>query len=815
MRTRKIIIATFLSFPFYLLSSQVPQGFNYQAIARDGSGNAIVNATIKVKLSILSDTTGFYASGGGTYFWEEEQTNVKTNAFGLFTVVFGNPSAIKTLGSATSFSAIPWSANPLYIGTKIANPTTYKNMGSAKLWTVPYSMVSGALSGSLNKLSVKGNVLSPDSALFEVRNNNGETVFAVYNEGVRVYVGNGVQKGATKGGFAIGELTNVKAPGQEYLRVTRDSTRVYVNPLAKGATKGGFAIGGFDGVKGINNNYLNLTPNNYFIGHQAGFSTTTGLYNSFMGYQSGYFNNVGEKNIFLGYQSGFFNTSGSNNIIEGHMAGYKNTTGSWNIILGDYAAYGNKKGYSNVIIGNMAGNLLNAEANVFIGEQSGSMDSLGRYNTAVGGFSASSNSSGDWNTVIGYQAGRMNSTGSSNVMLGSNAGYRLMGSYNTAVGTLAGYSLSGSTSSGNVFLGYYAGYNELGSNKLYIANNQTNTLIYGEFDNHILKVYGDLYAQSTLINSNIEVNSTNTGNRNAYIDFHGDDTNTDFGLRLIRTNGGLNALSSLVHRGTGELNIDASDGGFLTFSTFSTERLRVASNGNVGIGTASPGTKLNISGGNWDTFNSEGDFRIGDGTYRFKIGVATLGSGSGDVRMTAQGGTNRLIMGGGGKDILLVNSTDVVPYNDNFSSLGVSTNRWKVVYSVNGTIQTSDERLKSNIKEIGYGLETILKLRPVSFTWKDDSKNIKRIGLIAQDVQKVIEEVVDTGSDPAKTLGVNYSEIIPVLIRGIQEQDLQIESVKQENEDLKKTNEDLFQRIKLLENKFEQLESLLPKTIAK
>jgi hypothetical protein len=88
-----VVLIILLSLNFCLLSSQIPQGFNYQAIARDVSGNPITNATIKVKLSILTDTTGFFASGSGTYFWEEEQTNVKTNAFGLFTVVFGNPAA--------------------------------------------------------------------------------------------------------------------------------------------------------------------------------------------------------------------------------------------------------------------------------------------------------------------------------------------------------------------------------------------------------------------------------------------------------------------------------------------------------------------------------------------------------------------------------------------------------------------------------------------------------------------------------------------------------------------------------------------------
>jgi uncharacterized protein (TIGR02145 family) len=100
-----------------------------------------------------------------------------------------------------------------------------------------------------------------EEALFEVKNKNGQTVFAVYNEGVRIYVDDGKAKGATKGGFAIGGFSTLKSPGQEYMRVTRDSTRVYVNEdISKGATKGGFAIGGFSTVKAPGKEYLLVTP---------------------------------------------------------------------------------------------------------------------------------------------------------------------------------------------------------------------------------------------------------------------------------------------------------------------------------------------------------------------------------------------------------------------------------------------------------------------------------------------------------------------------------------------------------------------------
>ena len=76
-------------------------------------------------------------------------------------------------------------------------------MGTSRFLSVPYAMTAGEISGSLKKLQVEGEVTGTDEALFEVKNKNGKTVFAVFNEAVRVYVGDGLSK-ASKGGFAIG-----------------------------------------------------------------------------------------------------------------------------------------------------------------------------------------------------------------------------------------------------------------------------------------------------------------------------------------------------------------------------------------------------------------------------------------------------------------------------------------------------------------------------------------------------------------------------------------------------------------------------------
>jgi len=88
--------------------------------------------------------------------------------------------------------------------------------------------------------------------------------------------------------------------------------------------------------------------------------------------------------------------------------------------------------------------------------------------------------------------------------------------------------------------------------------------------------------------------------------------------------------------------------------------------------------------------------------------------------------------------------------------------------------ETSDERLKTNIVPLTNALDTILALEGKAFI-KDGKASV---GLIAQQVQKVLPQVVVTGEDEMQTLSVQYGNIVAVLIEAVKEQQKQIQELK-------------------------------------
>jgi len=107
-------------------------------------------------------------------------------------------------------------------------------------------------------------------------------------------------------------------------------------------------------------------------------------------------------------------------------------------------------------------------------------------------------------------------------------------------------------------------------------------------------------------------------------------------------------------------------------------------------------------------------------------------------------------------------------------NLGHSALRWNNIWAASGVIQTSDGRLKENVAALPYGMAELARLQPVSFTWKDGDPDVRHIGLIAQEVREVLPELVSGGDNDSDILGLNYAELVPVLISAVKELSSQV-----------------------------------------
>ena len=190
------------------------------------------------------------------------------------------------------------------------------------------------------------------------------------------------------------------------------------------------------------------------------------------------------------------------------------------------------------------------------------------------------------------------------------------------------------------------------------------------------------------------------------------------------------------------------------------------SNGNVGIGTTNPGYPLDVLSSSTSLFRiqSYNDPAIMViSTYFDTTKDCAIRNSNGQLGFTAS-------------------STPGTPYIKFFSGAsGAFTNllggfsstltggATTLSVDANGYIirTPSDERLKSNIRAISYGLSDVEKLAPVCYEWKSpDTYGVGRqLGMIAQEVQQIIPECVSGG----ETLSLDYQKLVPVLTKAIQE----------------------------------------------
>tara|TARA_A200000159_G_scaffold141816_1_gene144918 strand:- start:361 stop:1863 length:1503 start_codon:yes stop_codon:yes gene_type:complete len=232
-------------------------------------------------------------------------------------------------------------------------------------------------------------------------------------------------------------------------------------------------------------------------------------------------------------------------------------------------------------------------------------------------------------------------------------------------------------------------------------------------------------------------------------------------------------------------------------SSGGSERMRIDSSGNVNIGNGSVATGgdnyvYSYSGGSSGQVRSGIKLEGSTNTLEFYTGQTERMriDSSGTLLLLHSSESNNVALSVGGGS----SAARVIPAVDNQGYIGQSNRRWQAIYAVDGSIETSDEREKTEIKPTTLGLDFIKDLKPVSYKWIDAEQQNKgkdkreHQGLIAQQVAETVEKYgIDKNSfgglDIQKTdkyndfHGMTYSQLIAPLIKAIQEQQTLIESL--------------------------------------
>lgn len=488
--------------------------------------------------------------------------------------------------------------------------------------------------------------------------------------------------------------------------------------------------------------------NNVFVGYECGKANTTGYDNTASGYQSFRSNTAGYNNNAYGSGALYNNTTGNANTASGFAALFSNTVGINNTAIGTNALYANNTAIANTALGMNALRNNNGNNNTGLGASSLKANTIGYGNTAVGGSAMLSNDDGYFNTATGFTAMMNNISGNGNTASGTSSLYtNTTGSNNTATGVSTLLSNVGGT-------------------------NNTATGAYALRDN----VSGG--------------NNTATG-RNALLKNGTGSSNTSNGFNSLSANttGSSNTVS-----GTSAMLTNTIGGNNAAFGA-SSLYFNLGGNNNTGIGIAA---MLNNISGN----NNTG------------IGNSAMGNNTTGNNNTAIGNLSNTSLSGLGNATAIGHQSVVNASNKvRLGNASVSVIEGQVAYS-----NPSDARFKNDVKADVPGLDFILKLKPVTYHFdtkkfdehlmqqmpdsiktemrKQDytrSSAIRHTGFLAQDIEKAAQSIgydfdglhIPDASNPTDNYSVAYSQFVIPMVKAIQEQQDEIESIRKENAALK------------------------------
>jgi hypothetical protein len=261
------------------------------------------------------------------------------------------------------------------------------------------------------------------------------------------------------------------------------------------------------------------------------------------------------------------------------------------------------------------------------------------------------------------------------------------------------------------------------------------------------------------------------------------------GYTEVRTASGANSTSIGQDASAGYIGTNTNLP--LVSITNGTERMRIDSSGNVGIGTTSPGNRLHISGAT----NSVSGVSIqstGASGRKYTIYSASTG---GLYFANDTGGGDQMVLNASGNLLVgtttVVNTGKVISGFNGSSAVGFVANDTASasggVYfgcSLNGTFigsiqrvgatsavvfnTTSDQRLKSNVKDANPVLSALLNVKVRQYDWTDGDLH-QEYGFVAQELEPVLSGIVTKGKTEEDMWQLDYSRLTPHLVKAIQE----------------------------------------------
>ena len=799
---KSLLYSVFVTLLFSLSAFAQNEGINFQGVARNAAGEVLVSQKVNLRLSILLGSE----SGAVAYM---ETRQVTTNPQGVFAVVVGDD---KALTKSTNFSSINWTPSPKFIKVEM-DPnagTNFLVMGTSRLQAVPFAFYANGVDAN----NVKG-VLPVSSggtgvaSISDLKTSLG--LDQVNNTAFDTKVDKVAGKGLSTNDYTTAEKTKLEAitgtnTGDQdlsgYATTTQLATKANASDVTTSlGTKANAAdvtasLAAKANAADVTTSLATkvdkvtgkvLSTNDYTTAEKTKLAAITGT-------------NTGDQDLSGYATTAQLATKANASDVTTSLATKANASD----VTTSLATKEDISNKSNAALGTSTTLFPTQNAvKTYVDAQVSSATIADANASTKGKIQLAGDLAG---TAASPSVVKLRGTPISSVApttAGQVLTYDANGNASWAAAASSGIPYTGATQAVN--LGAFdltvngltigSGKNKYEVN-VAIGKNALSNTITGFQGNYITAVGFEALKNDTWGYFNTGIGSSALFSNTTGL------ANTAVGSNSLYSNTTANyntavGTSALRLNTTGENNTATGNGALEANTTGSS---------NIAIGAG--GLKANVTGSNNSSVgagalafsNTNNNTAMGTNSLRNTTGYSNtaLGNAAGDINTTGNENTAIGATATFGANNLS-NATAI-----GFGATASASNSIRLgntsVTVIGGQVAwtaASDSRIKKNIVNSTYGLATVLKLRPVEYNLT--SNDLKQVGFIAQEVQKLVPEVV-TGIEgdlsKGEILGITYSNLVPVLTKAIQEQQKQIEDQNAKIAAQQKQIEELIKLVK-------------------